>query len=160
MRDTKYTLPALAAMLVTAYKEQVAEYRTVLPLDLGVSLSAPDTYTGLRELAARGKLVVTPEHSSSAVYGVAGNIAFRTFHDYGHLLYEKAFSLEQEIELAHIQWADISHRIPHEWRTLCWVVYSADTIKQSEYEAVHGAFPTDQKAFVTDILSKFLLENR
>ncbi|AUV61712.1 hypothetical protein HOS76_gp18 [Pseudomonas phage Henninger] len=153
---SKFILARAACLLVNAYRECITEYRALLPLALSISKDAPDTFAKLQAGAASGQLVVSPEHSETAIYGGAGNITFRVFHDYGHLLYGKEFETSQECELARIQWVDLKVHLPVEWHDICHVVYFADTCKQSEYEASTGHFPKDQRAFVLEILNDYL----
>lgn len=153
---TRFILARAAALLVEAYKATIAEYQTVLPLALGISKDAPDTFEKLKECAAQGQLVVSPEFSESAIYGVSGNITFRVFHDYGHLLYSKDFVTHEEVELAQIQWRDLKAHLPADWHNICHAVYMADTVEQSLYEARTGQFPEDQKSFVLAHLDRQL----
>lgn len=159
MKGSKFLLSAIAEKLVAAYKAQIEEYQTLgaKPLELGISDNAPSTFEELCEEAKQGRLVVTTEHSKTAIYGLAGNVTFRVFHDFGHLIYNMEFSVIDEVALAEIQWQDIKHRIEPEWRELAAVVYYADTVYQSRYEAEHGKFPEDQKAFVLDHLDNYLM---
>ena len=159
MHGSKFLLAAIAEKLVAAYKAQIAEYQTLgaKPLELGISDSAPSTFEALCEEAKQGRLTVTTEHSKTAIYGLSGNVTFRVFHDCGHLLYNKEFTTDDEVDLATMQWQDIKHRIDPEWRELASMVYYANTVYQSRYEAEHGEFPKDQKAFVLDKLNAYLL---
>ncbi|CUR50714.1 hypothetical protein SHL_00024 [Pseudomonas phage shl2] len=152
----RFILARAACLLVDAYRKCITEYQTVMPLALGISKDAPDTFAKLKAEAAGGKLVVSPEFSETAIYGVAGNITFRVFHDYGHLIYDKEFETAQECELARIQWLDLKAHIPAEWVSVCHAVYFADTCEQSLFEASTGAFPSDQRAFVLDHLANHL----
>lgn len=156
MKGSKFLLAAIAAKLVEAYKMQIAEYQTVMPLALGVSDEAPDNYEALKAEAKQGKLRVSSEFSDTAIYGLAGNVTFRVFHDYGHLLYDAEFTTEQEESLARTQWLDVQRYIDPAWRDLCKVVYLADTVEQSLFEARTGHFPVDQKAFVLGHLNAHL----
>lgn len=151
-----YVLSAAAAVLVSAYKDLLAEYRSIMPLETSVSADAPETFEGLKANAANGQLIITDAHSEHAIYGGAGNVTFRFFHDYGHLLYNKEFTTADEVELAQLQWADIEPVIPTEWRATCKIVYMADTVEQSLFCDRTGEFPVDQKAFVLDILNNQL----
>lgn len=159
MKGSKFLLAAIAEKLVAAYKAQIEEYQTLgaKPLELGISDSAPSTFEALCEEAKQGKLTVTTEFSNTAIYGIAGNVTFRVFHDFGHLIYNKEFTTRDEVALAKLQWQDIRIRIEPEWRELANVVYTADTVAQSQYEAEHGKFPEDQKAFVLDRLDSYLM---
>lgn len=154
----RFILARAACLLVNAYRDCITEYRALLPLDLSISKDAPDTFAKLQAGAASGQLVVSPEHSETAIYGAAGNITFRVFHDYGHILYGKEFVTEQECELARIQWVDLKVHLPAEWHDICHVVYFADTCEQSKYEARTGQFPADQRAFVLEILNEYLTD--
>lgn len=152
----KIILAQAAAHLVTAYAELISEYRGILPLDLRIETSAPESYDELKANAKAGFLSVTPAFSETAIYGAAGNSTFRIFHDYGHLLYARRFETEDEIWLAKTQWEDIKANIPHEWRAICHRVYMRDTVGQSLFEHRTGAFPVDQKAFALEDLIPFL----
>lgn len=156
MKGSKFLLSAVAAKLVAAYTSCIAEYRQVMPLALGISDNAPDTFEKLKEEARKGRLAVTTEFSDTAIYGLSGNVTFRTFHDYGHLLYNKEFTTSDEVDLAHIQWRDLVRYIEPEWQGICHVVYIADTVKQSEYEARMHCFPLDQRRFVLNELNCWL----
>lgn len=152
-----FVLSACAAVLVEAYKKQIAEYHTVMPLALSVSDDAPETFEALKANAANGVLSVTSKHSDHAIYGRDGNVTFRVFHDYGHLLYNKEFVCADEVELANIQWLDLQKHIPAEWLHVAKVVYFADTVEQSLFCEATGEFPVDQKAFVLNILNTQLV---
>lgn len=156
MKHTMFTLNAAAAKLVEAYKKAITHYQTIMPLALSISADAPSDYSALQSDAASGKLAVTEAFSETAIYGKAGNVTFRIFHDYGHLIYKKEFTTSQEVELALMQWNDIAGHIEGEWRTVCYKVYIADTVEQSRHESIHGEFPKDQKAFVAKILKNGL----
>lgn len=151
--QARFILARAAAILVTAYKTQIAEYQQVMPLALGVAPDAPNTYSELRAEADAGKLRVSTEFNSTSIYGAAGNLTFRIMHDYGHLLYDALFTTEEEVSLAKTQWLDIKRHIPAEWLDICHVVYFADTVEQSRYESLHGRFPVDQKGFVLAFLT-------
>lgn len=152
-----FVLSACAAVLVEAYKKQIAEYQTVMPLALSVSDDSPETFEGLKANAANGVLSVTSKYSEHAIYGRDGNVTFRVFHDYGHLLYNKEFTCSDEVELANIQWLDLVQYIPVEWRHVAKIVYFADTVEQSLFCEATGDFPVDQKAFVLNILGTQLV---
>lgn len=145
----KYTLAGAAAHLVTAYKAVTAAYLERQPYEVKVGPGAPETYAQLRLDADHGNLLhVGEENSATCIYGVAGNVAFRTMHDLGHLAHDMDFTLASEVALAMHQWVLIAPHIPQPWRAVCHDVYLADTVQQSLYEAKHGSFPKDQTAFV------------
>lgn len=144
----KFILARSAALLVDAYLKTLVEYRAIMPLDGRVGLDAPSTFEALKADAAQGFLKVSTEFNATSIYGAAGNLTFRTFHDYGHLLYNKAFTTQDELDLALVQWFDLKKHIPLGWHGVCHCVYFADTAQQSLYEAEHGEFPQDQHAFV------------
>lgn len=148
MANNRFVLTACAAILVEAYKKAITEYQAIMPLALGIEHDAPETYAALCANCEAGKLVVTKAFSAFAIYGEAGNVTFRVFHDYGHLLYGKNFTTKQEVELAYLQWQDVKKHIPQEWVAVAHTVYFADTVEQSLFEQETGAFPVDQKAFV------------
>lgn len=115
--------------------------------------AAKSTFEGLKADAAKGFLKVSTEFNTSSIYGGSGNLTFRTFHDFGHLLYNKEFTLTDEVELSRIQWQDLKGYLPTEWVDVCHCVYVADTEQQSLYEAETGNFPADQKRFVMGFLA-------
>lgn len=152
-KQNAFILSRAAALLVEAYGKCITEYQQVLPLDLKIGHDAPDTYAALKSQAAMGVLKVSTLHNATSIYGAAGNLKFRIFHDYGHLLYDAEFTTEQEVSLARTQWLDLKRHLPTEWVGVCQVVYNADTIRQSLFEQEHGNFPEDQWAFVMSHLS-------
>lgn len=156
MKGSKFLLAAIAAKLVEAYKMQIAEYQSVYPLALSVADDAPSTYEALKAEAMEGKLRVSSEFSDTAIYGLSGNVTFRVMHDYGHILYDSKFTVEDECSLARTQWLDLKRYIEPEWRDICHVVYLADTVEQSLFEAETGDFPADQRAFVLVHLNNWL----
>lgn len=154
-KQNAFILAQAASHLVTAYKASIAEYQTVLPLNLSIGHDAPDNFNALKSQAACGFLKVSTEHNATSIYGAAGNLTFRVFHDYGHLLYDAEFTTEQEVSLALTQWRDLVRYIPQEWQGVCYVVYRADTVEQSAFEAKTGEFPEDQKGFVMGFLKEY-----
>ncbi|MCO4372747.1 hypothetical protein MTR10_11930 [Staphylococcus agnetis] len=153
-KQLQFILARAACLLVEAYSRTLVEYRNILPLDGRVGLDAPSTYDGLKADAAKGFLKVSTEHNTTSIYGASGNLTFRTFHDYGHLLYARQFTTEDEVALARFQWQDLKGYLPAEWVDVCHCVYMADTVEQSLYEAQYGDFPADQKAFVLNFLQQ------
>lgn len=156
MNTNKLILSAAAAHLVTAYHKAIMGYQARLPLSLGIATEAPNDYSMLQNDAAHGVLRVSPENSATSIYGHSGNMTFRVFHDYGHILYHMEFTVIEECALARRQWEDITAFIPNEWQAVCRTVYLADTVEQSLFENRTGDFPADQKAFVLGFLNKHL----
>lgn len=153
--QSRFILAHAAQLLVLAYKECIAEYQQVLPLKLSIGHDAPDSYAALKSQAAQGNLKVSTEHNATSIYGASGNLTFRIFHDYGHLLYDAEFTTDQEVLLAQTQWQDLKRYIPAEWLHVCHEVYALDTIEQSLLEQRTGSFPVDQKAFVLAGLERY-----
>ncbi len=153
--QSRFILANAAQLLVLAYKECITEYQQVLPLKLSIGHDAPDSYAALKSQAAQGNLKVSTEHNDTSIYGASGNLTFRIFHDYGHLLYDAEFTTEQEVSLANTQWLDLKRYLPAEWVNVCHVIYLADTVEQSKYEAATGNFPEDQKGFVMGFLERY-----
>lgn len=154
MDKASVVLSSAASHLVTGYKHVIASFYAKRPLILGISKDSPDTYEALIANADAGVLSVSPEFSDYAIYGKSGNATFRIFHDYGHILYGMKFTLQDEIALADILWAELEKVIQPEMREVCRVVYMADTKEQSLFCDQTGDFPVDQKTFV----KKFLVE--
>lgn len=153
--QNRFILARAAHLLVLAYKECIAEYQQVLPLKLSIGSDAPDTFAKLKADAALGNLKVSTEHNATSIYGAAGNLTFRIFHDFGHLLYDAKFTTNDEVLLAQTQWQDLKRYIPADWMHVCHEVYALDTIEQSLLEARTGSFPVDQKAFVLAGLDRY-----
>lgn len=144
----KFTQAAAAHHLVEAYKKATAEYLALRPLDVTISDHAPETYEQLVADAAQGKLRISPANSGATIYGHAGNMAFRTMHDLGHIIYGLQFTLADEVLLAGNQWLDLKGYLPPEFVGVCHDLYFADTVCQSLYCDKTGEFPRDQVAFV------------
>lgn len=157
-----YTLMAAAALLVDAYKAVTAEYLAVMDQQRGSALDirisdgefvAPEDYETLCDDFAVGLLVISNDHNSTSVYGAAGNIAFRTMHDLGHLSHGLTFSLADEVSLAMVQWPLIRKHIHKtEFVEACRDVFMADTVMMSLYNERFGEFPVDQTAFIKQAL--------
>lgn len=162
MKQNQIILAIAAQKLVEAYGKCIEEYRSVLQLvDIKIAADAPCTYEQLTMEYDRDRILrVTEAFSSTAIYGVAGNVTFRVFHDCGHLLYDAEFTTVQEVSLAKTQWLDVARYIEKGWQEICKVVYMADTVEQSLYEAKHGKFPEDQKGFVLGHLAAAFNEGR
>ena len=155
-KDVKFTLSAAAAHLVTAYKKAIEAYRAdAITVQVGISDASPETFEALWAQYQSGLITVNTAHSETAIYGKAGNATFRVFHDIGHIVYLKQFTMADEVELAQRQWYDILPHIPAQWVDVCRVVYLADTCEQSKFaDANNGAFPVDQTAFVGAYLAQ------
>ena len=151
----KLTMQRCAEYLVAAYIEVAAELREQLGVHIQVDSRAPETFEQLKADAADGFLFISDDHCETSIYGVQGNIAFRTMHDLGHLSTGLTFSTEDEVALALHQWEQVRLCIPAAWRERCQAVYQADTIMQSLYCERHGVFPVDQTEFVLAALAAY-----
>lgn len=145
----KVTIDQCATYLVDAYHFVSAPLADALGLTVVVrDGAAPTSFEELMVQAGTGTLYIGTEHSDTSIYGVEGNVAFRTMHDLGHIQTRLTFSTADEIALALHQWEELRRYIPVSWRERCQAVYQADTIMQSLYCERHGVFPTDQTAFI------------
>lgn len=152
----KLTIQTCAEYLVAAYRAVGADLQAKSGLTVEVTEDfAPETYEGLCEAARRGILLVATQHSETSIYGVQGNVAFRTMHDLRHLSTGLTFSTADEVALALHQWEQVRLHIPTAWRERCQAVYQADTIMQSLYCERHGEFPTNQTEFVHAALAAY-----
>lgn len=153
----KVTIDQCAAYLVAAYINVGEALREQRGLRIEVSDAlAPSTFEALLTDAQEGGvLYISGEHCGTSIYGVQGNIAFRTMHDLGHLSTGLSFSTADEVALALHQWEQVRRYIPVSWRERCQAVYQADTIMQSLYCERHGVFPTDQTAFIHTALQAY-----
>lgn len=152
----KVTIDQCAAYLVDAYRAVSAPLADALGLTVEVrDGAAPTSFEELMVQAGTGTLYIGTEHSATSIYGVDGNVAFRTMHDLGHIQTKLTFSTADEIALALHQWEELRRYIPVSWRERCQAVYQADTIMQSLYCERHGVFPTDQTAFIHTALQAY-----
>lgn len=119
----------------------------------GVSMhahcDAPETYIELLDMWDRSSgmcIDVSNMHCDNTIYTTPEvNHLFRFWHDWLHLQYSADFSLSGELEIGAIHCkavADFYGSGSMEHRLMI-----ADTIGQSTFEAVTGAFPKDQRAF-------------
>lgn len=113
-----------------------------------VSEHAPDTFKRLQSECTERRLIVWPGASERTVYGAPQvNWGFRAWHDAMHLKLSAPFTPEGEREVCRVQMAscgsDALARILH-----------AEIVGQLEYQAVHGAFPSDQIEFVQSYLKR------
>lgn len=158
MNRKQLVIQIAADYLVKAYKKVIPQYTAVMGLrDICVSEHAPNTYDMLRHGYDNcDTLLISSLHNETSVYGRDGNITFRTMHDLGHLHHRLSFSLADEISLFMLQWWEIAPHLPASHRTVCRLVYDADTTLQALYEAKHGEFPKDQSRFVYDAIQQYL----
>lgn len=78
-----------------------------------------------------------------------GNLAFRAWHDTLHLMHWLDFSEHSELELGSMHAAALRRRGASEDAVRAiWY----DTAGQTIFNGIHGQFPDDQKAFVTECL--------
>lgn len=159
-----YTRSAAASLLVDAFKKVTADYLRKIdaqrgePMDVRISdgeFVAPEDYETLCDDFAVGLLVISSDHNDTSVYGAAGNIAFRTMHDLGHLVHGLTFSLADEVSLAMVQWPMIRKYIHKtEFVEVCRDIFMADTVMMSLYHERFGNFPEDQSAFIQQALAE------
>lgn len=119
----------------------------------GVSMraapNAPDTYSDLlnewRECSGT-RIVVSSLNCANTIYTTPEvNQLFRFWHDWLHLYHGKDFSLSGELYIGALHCQAVASfygagSMEHK-------LMMADTIGQSTFEAVTGAFPKDQRAF-------------
>jgi hypothetical protein len=106
---------------------------------------APDEYVALQtRTAADGILTVWNGASESAIYGAAGNLAFRAWHDSIHVGRALTFAPDDEYRVADIQ-ARQSGRLAR-------FIY-ADTAGQVAYFVQWGRFPVNQREYVRAFLA-------
>lgn len=153
----RLTVQTCAEYLVAAYIEVGAALREQQGLHIEVSDAlAPSTFEALQTDAQEGGvLYISGKHCDTSIYGVQGNVAFRTMHDLGHLSTGLTFSTADEVALALHQWEQVRLCIPADWRERCQAVYQADTIMQSLYCERHGVFPVNQTEFVLAALAAY-----
>lgn len=153
----KVTIQTCAEYLVAAYSAVTAQLQVEQGLRVQVDYKqAPQSYAELkRDATELGIVFISDDHSETSIYGVQGNVVFRTMHDLGHLSTGLEFTCADEVALALHQWEQIRLHIPTAWRERCQAVYQADTIMQSLYCERHGVFPADQTAFIYAALAAY-----
>lgn len=147
-------------VLQAAYRLKLDEYQTdashpVFDTVLVADNGAPSTLAGLREVIKTGLLPVERSHCETSIYGVAGNLVFRGWHDSIHLAFDLGMCLADEIEVALIGWEEIRDTVRRALPGLTNFnfvkrVYFADTVGQSIYYNDNGCFVADQTKFVLD----------
>lgn len=153
----RLTVQSCAEYLVAAYIEVGAALRAQQGLNIQVDYKqAPSTFEQLKlDALTMGTLFISDDHCETSIYGVQGNVAFRTMHDLGHLSTGLTFRTADEVSLALHQWEQVRLHIPTAWRERCQAVYQADTVMQSLYCEKHGSFPTNQTEFVLAALAAY-----
>lgn len=129
--------------------------RKLFPCGYRVAENAPDTLDKLTAAFNAHDYVVYSGHSDQTIFGdEEHNWAFRAWHDWHHWRGQLAFDMDGETEACKRQCADIVKVYGVSSQTARWCsMLWAEVVGQLEYAARHnGAFPTDQKAFVTDYL--------
>lgn len=127
---------------------------------------APSSLEELQdEFAECDTITVAREGSGDTIYGHDGNVAFRHWHDYGHIYYGLEMTAEDEVKLVTTQFIDsILPRMGRESLpahrqadTKMLLLYLADTVGQSLLCENTGHFPANQTMFtlsLTHLLSK------
>lgn len=86
--------------------------------------------------------------SSDNIYGsLAGNLMFRSWHDYIHITHRSGFSFAGESIVASIQCS----MIPSEW-SLEKELIMIEILGQNQYYSVHKEFLKNQRQFTIDYL--------
>ncbi len=108
-----------------------------------------------RQWTGRMWLTVSGANSDTAIYDAPrDNSAMRAWHDLTHVLMGIGYSLDDEREVALAQQRaagiylrDVRSLAPEPFENALAVLWF-DTYGQSVFCATHGAFPSDQRAFV------------
>lgn len=118
---------------------------------------APSDYTALRAAYDASKrtgfaLPVWSGGSDKTVYTSRGaNYAFRFWHDVLHCVHGLDFALQNEIAIGHMHVAEVAaHFGPASVEA---AIMLADTVRQSQHEALYNEFPADQLAFVWECVN-------
>ena len=110
---------------------------------------APATYA---ELVTAPRLIVWSGASEGTIYRDARvNHAFRAWHDAAHIAGGFAFDLDGERAACEYQIAQMRRALPLVPDLFARVI-RAEVIGQAEYFATHGAFPSNQAAFIAAYL--------
>ena len=151
----QHYLTALMA-LSAAYQEYVHNNGRSLTIrvvpdeiDVQPDWQASDLIT---QVTGEHVLKISGAHSEKSIYGLTGNVLFRTAHDLAHIKHKRGFTTQDELILAEMHWNELRDCIQGKWRPMCQAIYLADTVSQSLYFERYGEFPEDQRAFVHDIL--------
>lgn len=112
------------------------------PVRFNLQSSAPDTHPAmLAALERDGVLTIWNGASTRTIYGGAeGNYAFRAWHDSLHARHFRTFGIADEYAIADIQAAQAG-------KLGKWLY--ADVAGQIAYYEAYGAFPDDQRGYVS-----------
>ena len=117
---------------------------------------APDTLEGLTAIYREtGRIAVSPEHSGDTIFGSPRiNHMARAWHDWHHVHLQAPFNLKGGLAVYHAQTADL-RRFLENMRIFrrCRDILFADVVGQTFYNALHGTFPVNQRAFVKAFLA-------
>jgi hypothetical protein len=116
---------------------------------------APATYEALRERLNSGQpMMVYSGASDNTIFGDREvNWAFRAWHDWCHWKGGYDFTSEGEAAACEMQVEHIKTLYGDNEETQLWAdILRAEVNGQAQYEAIHGEFPKDQKAFIREYL--------
>jgi hypothetical protein len=122
---------------------------TLMPEGWIATPYAPDTLVSLRQHRDwTGKVVVSNLHCDHTIFASpTTNVAFRAWHDHGHLALNAPFDLAGETRVYRLQCLQLIavyglKRSEH-WRR----ILHAEIVAQAAYCEATGHFPEDQVAF-------------
>lgn len=120
----------------------------LLPEGFDSSDSAPETFEALQaHYDATGRILVWNGASDKTIFATPeSNLAFRAWHDFTHLKHTQDFTLTGEAKTCDCQIAAMSETIGR-WAWILAPILQAEIVGQALYEAKHGKFPVNQKAF-------------
>lgn len=125
----------------------------LMPDGFDVSADAPDTFEGLQaHYAATGRVLVWNGASGQTIFSTPeANYAFRAWHDFTHLKFHTNFTLTGEAQTCDAQIADMLETVGR-WTWILAPILQAEIVGQALYEAKHGKFPVNQRAFTVAYL--------
>ena len=120
----------------------------LLPEGFDSSDSAPETFEALQaHYDATGRILVWNGASDKTIFATPeSNLAFRAWHDFTHLKHHTNFTLAGEAQTCDAQ-IDAMIETLGRWTWILAPILQAEIVGQALYEAKHGKFPVNQKAF-------------
>lgn len=119
--------------------------------------NAPDTLErSTRHYMARGIILVDGNNSEGTIFGSpAVNHAFRAWHDWNHIALQAPFDRKGEYRVMCAQQRDVyAAGGSRASNFLAYRVLDCEVMGQFDYQAKHGQFPVDQRAFTVDYFNK------
>jgi hypothetical protein len=159
-QDTEDDDLRIARLNLTRFVEcQARDLQRRLGFGWCFSKDAPATFEGLlsayeQSLRTKHPFPISPEHCDNTVFvGKHANGAMRFWHDCGgHARTRLTFSISDELELAQFHLA-LLNTAGFVATSLAYRLLHADTVGQTRFLAIVGAYPENQLSFDLDCVN-------